>query len=171
MIFRKANNTDIDKIIELINSAYRSGKGWTNEVFLVSGNRTTEDEVLGYIKNAHLFVLEKEEILSVICIEEQGKSAYIGFLAVDTKLQNQGIGKLMLQKAEEYALKTLGLSKFVMVVVSDRKELIEFYLRRGYKKTAKIINYPTNLNVGTPKKDLQVIYLAKEIKCCFRYRH
>jgi len=165
MIFRKANSADIDKIIKLINSAYRSGVGWTNEASLVSGNRTTKDEVVGYINNAHLFVLEKEEILSVICIEEQGKSAYIGFLAVDTKLQNQGIGKLMLEKAEEYALKTLGLSNFVMAVVADREELIEFYLRRGYKKTTRIIDYPTNLNVGTPKKDLQVIYLRKEIIC------
>jgi len=165
MIFRKANSTDIDKIIKLINSAYRSGEGWTNEASLVSGNRTTKDEVVGYINNAHLFVLEKEEILSVICIEEQDKSAYIGFLAVDTKLQNQGLGKLMLQKAEEYALKTLGLRRFVMAVVADREELIAFYLRRGYKKTAKIIDYPTNLNVGTPKKDLQVLYLAKEIRC------
>jgi len=162
MIIRKATNADIDNIIELVNRAYRSGEGWTNEASLVSGNRTTKDEVLGYINNAHLFVLEKEEILSVICIEEQGKSAYIGFLAVDIKLQNQGIGKLMLQKAEEYALITLGLSSFVMAVVADREELIEFYLRRGYKKTAKIINYPTNLNVGTPKKDLKVIYLKKE---------
>jgi len=165
MIFRKANNTDIDNIIELVNRAYRSGEGWTNEASLVSGNRTTKDEVVGYINNAHLFVLEKEEILSVICIEEQGKSAYIGFLAVDTKLQNQGIGKLMLQNAEEYALQTLGLSNFVMAVVADREELIEFYLRRGYKKTAKIIDYPTNLNVGTPKKNLHVIYLKKEIRC------
>jgi len=165
MIFRKAINADIDNIIELVNKAYRSGEGWTNEASLVSGNRTSKDEVLGYIENAHLFVLEKSEILAVICVEEQDKSAYIGFLAVDTKLQNQGIGRLMLQNAEEYALKTLGLSSFVMAVVADREELIEFYLRRGYKKTAKIINYPTNLNVGTPKKDLQVIYLAKEIKC------
>jgi len=71
----------------------------------------------------------------------------------------------MLQKAEEYALKILGLSSFIMLVVADREELIEFYMRRGYKKIAKIIDYPRNLNVGTPKKDLQVIYLAKEIKC------
>jgi len=162
MIFRKATNADIDNIIELVNRSYRSSEGWTNESSLVSGNRTTKDEVLGYIENAHLFVLEKEKIQAVICIEEQEKNAYIGFLAVDTKLQNQGIGKVMLQNAEEYALQTLGLSSFVMAVVADREELIEFYLRRGYKKTAKIINYPTNLNVGTPKKDLQVIYLKKE---------
>jgi ribosomal protein S18 acetylase RimI-like enzyme len=162
MIFRKATNADIDNIIKLVNRAYRSSEGWTNESSLVSGNRTTKDEVLSYIENAHLFVLEKEKIQAVICIEEQNSKAYIGFLAVDTKLQNQGIGKLMLQKAEEYALKTLGLSSFVMAVVADREELIEFYLRCGYKKTAKIIDYPTNLNVGTPKKDLQVIYLKKE---------
>ena len=161
MTFRKATNADIDNIIELVNRAYRSGEGWTNEASLVSGNRTSKDEVLGYMNNAHLFVLEKSEILAVICIEEQDKSAYIGFLAVDTKLQNQGIGKVMLQNAEEYASKTLGLSNFIMALIANREELIEFYLRRGYKKTAKLIDYPTNLNVGTPKKDLQVIYLVK----------
>jgi len=49
MIFRKANNVDVDKIIELVNRAYRSGEGWTNEASLVLGNRTTEDEVVGYL--------------------------------------------------------------------------------------------------------------------------
>jgi ribosomal protein S18 acetylase RimI-like enzyme len=164
MIFRKACSEDINPIVELVNKAYRSGEGWTNEASLVSGNRTSKDEVLSYINNAHLFVLEKEEIISVICIEEQDGIAYIGFLAVNTKFQNQGLGKLMLEKAEEYALKILGLSSFVMAVVSDREELIDFYLRRGYEKTGKIVKYPTNLNVGTPKKNLHVIYLSKKIK-------
>ena len=97
MIFREACSEDINPIVELVNKAYRSGEGWTNEASLVSGNRTSKDEVLSYINNAHLFVLEKEEIISVICIEEHDTNAYIGFLAVNTKFQNQGIGRLMLE--------------------------------------------------------------------------
>jgi ribosomal protein S18 acetylase RimI-like enzyme len=51
-----------------------------------------------------------------------------------------------------------------MVVVSQRKELISYYERRGYTRIGKIKEYPININVGTPKvANLTIEYLEKNL--------
>ena len=40
----------------------------------------------------------------------------------------------ILQLAEQYAINNLTFDKFVMAVVSQRKELISYYERRGYTR-------------------------------------
>ncbi len=165
MQFREATAEDIHEIVALVNIAYRGEKGWTTENALVDGDRTTPAEVLGYITNpkSHLFVLANASIKSVICVEVQNSSAYIGFFAVNPRLQGEGVGKKLLQKAEEFAIKQLNIKHLLMSVLADRVELIEFYERRGYIRTKKIEDYPINLNVGIPKKELKVISLEKSL--------
>ena len=167
MKFRKATTTDIGEILTLVNQAYRGDKGWTNESSFVKGDRVFKEEVVEYLSNPinHLFVLEvNNKIEATICVEEQEKRAYIGFFAVNPNLQSQGIGKKMLEKAETFALKELNISHFLMAVLATRKELIEFYCRRGYVLSDKITTYPKDLNVGTPMvEDLKVVYLEKEV--------
>jgi len=151
MRFRKAILSDINEILTLVNQAYRGAKGWTDESSFVSGDRVAESEVIAYISNleSYLFVLERNnKIEATICVEEKNKKAYIGFFAVNPSLQGQGIGKKMLNYVEKFAL----------------KELIEFYFRRGYILSDKVIDYPKNLKVGKPIiKDLKVIFLEKTI--------
>ncbi|MCF6253795.1 MAG: hypothetical protein L3J38_03515 [Thiomicrorhabdus sp.] len=60
---------------------------------------------------------------------------------------NLGIGDKILSQAERFAAKTLN---HIMIVVSQRTELIACYQRRGYRKTGQIKPYPLNLNVGEP---------------------
>ena len=165
MQFRKATFEEVKEIVELINIAYRGEQGWTTENALVSGERTTANEVIGYISNpkSHLFILFDNAIKAVICVEEQEERAYIGFFAVHPLLQCQGIGKILLQKVEEFAIKTLDIKYLVMSVLSERAELIDFYIRRGYIRTNIIKDYPMNLNVGTPKRELTVVNLVKNL--------
>ena len=165
MQFREATLDDVQEIVELINIAYRGKDGWTTENALVDGDRTRSDEVLGYIINtqSHLFVLADTSVEAVICVEKQNSSAYIGFFAVNPNLQGKGVGKIVLQKAEEFAVETLGVKEFVMSVLADRVELVDFYIRRGYFRTNEIKEYPKGLNVGTPKQELKVITLKKSL--------
>ena len=165
MQFREATIKDIDEIVALVNVAYRGEKGWTTENALVSGDRTTVNEVLEYLSNpkSYLFVLVGNSIKGVICVEEQEKKAYIGFFAVHPLLQGKGVGKELLQKAEKFAINTLGINHFIMSVLADRSELIDFYCRRGYVCTNKLEDYPIHLNVGTPKCELNVVSLVKHI--------
>ncbi len=165
MQFREATLDDVQEIVELINVAYRGKEGWTTENALVDGDRTTSDEVLGYLYDpkSHLFVLVENSVKAVICVEEQNSCAYIGFFAVNPNMQGKGAGKVVLQKAEEFTVENLGVKEFVMSVLVDRVELVDFYIRRGYLPTNEIKEYPKGLNVGTPKQELKVITLKKSL--------
>jgi len=151
----EAKREQIEDICRLVNIAYRGEQGWTKETDLVGGERANETEILGYITdpNAHLLIaVENEEIVSCICIEKKDDNAYIGLFAVHPKLQGTGLGKTILSQAEQYASSNLKAEKYVMVVLSQRKELIEYY------------DYPVHLNVGTPlMNDLTVEYLEKDV--------
>ena len=166
MKFRKAVTSDINEILSLVNQAYRGAKGWTNESSFVSGDRVEESEVLTYISNleSYLFVLEiNNKIEATICVEKREKKAYISFFAVNPNLQAQGIGKQMITNVENFSMNKLNVSQFVIAVLQKRTELIEFYYRRGYIMTDKVIAYPQELNVGKPMiKNLKVIYLEKK---------
>jgi len=164
-VLEVAKAEQIENICDLVNLAYRGESGWTKETNLVGGDRSNANEVQGYISNpnAHLLVVVVDgEIVSCVCIEKDGDRAYIGFFAVHPKLQGAGVGKEILYQAESYASTKLNARKYVMVVVSQRTELIAYYERRGYIRTGNIQEYPTHLNVGVPLKNgLTVEYLEK----------
>ncbi len=74
------------------------------------------------------------------------------------------MGKNILEQVENYTSATLEKNKFVMLVVSQRKELIEYYKRRGYVQTGKTDAYPTGAKVGVPvQTGLAIEYLEKNI--------
>jgi len=69
-----------------------------------------------------------------------------------------------LHQAESYASTKLNAKKYIMVVVSQRTELIAYYERRGYIRTGDIQKYPNHLNVGVPLVDgLTIEYLEKNV--------
>lgn len=164
-VLEEARKEQIEDIRDLVNLAYRGESGWTKETDLVEGARSDTDEVKEYISgpNTHLLVAHREgEIVSRICIEKIEGDAYIGFFAVHPKLQGAGVGKEILSQAERYASNKLNAKKYVMVVVSQRTELIAYYERRGYIRTGSVQEYPTHLNVGVPyESGLTIEYLEK----------
>ena len=153
MTFEPASIDDAESINMLINQAYRGEEGWTRETEIVEGERSSVNDVMELIQNpeTHLFVATIDGVAAAcICIEEKEKQAYIGTFAVNPTFQNQGIGKQALSFAEKHAFNQLGSNKFVMVVISQREELISYYERRGYRRTGEISEYPVHLNVGIP---------------------
>jgi len=163
--FKQANINDAEEIDMLINLAYRGKEGWTKETDIVEGKRSNIKDVHYLIKNqnSHMLIARNHgDLIACICIEEKENKAYIGSFAVSPAQQNIGIGKQVLELAENYASNNLGITEFVMVVISQRKELIEFYERRGYIRTGEIEEYPVHLNVGMPSvKGLTIEYLTK----------
>ncbi len=155
--FRTANKFDAEAIAQLVNKAYRpetGSAGWTHESNLVSGNRTSVGqiaEVMSKPDSVILVGLKCSEIVSCVHVEKNGSYSHIGMLTVNPKLQVTGVGKQMLAHAERYANESFGSEKFIMDVVSSRSELIAFYLRRGYRKTGIVQDYPVSAGVGTPK--------------------
>ena len=84
-------------------------------------------------------------------------------LTVAPELQNSGIGKKLLQKAEIYAL-ALRLSKIVMTVISVREELIAWYKRNGYADTGAREPFPaSDVHIPIAELPLEFVVLKKRI--------
>jgi GNAT superfamily N-acetyltransferase len=147
-----ANINEAQRINDLLNLAYRGKKGWTTEASLVNGDRSNISDVKLSIENS-IFLIYKNnaDLLACICLEPKGDEVYIGSFAVHPDHQAEGLGKLILKAAETYAINELNATKFIMVVLSRRTELITFYERRGYQRSGVNKEYPLHLNVGTPK--------------------
>jgi N-acetylglutamate synthase-like GNAT family acetyltransferase len=155
-IIRIAKKLDVKAITELVNLAYRPGGnliGWTHESELVAGQRTTEQQInLLLSEKSFLFVANiNNQIVACVHLKIEDACAHIGMLATHPQFQERGYGKLMLVYAENYAREALSINKFVMTVITERTELVSFYLRRGYIRTGKIEEYPVSAGVGIPK--------------------
>jgi ribosomal protein S18 acetylase RimI-like enzyme len=158
--FRKALVTDSQIITDFVNSAYRgesSKVGWTTEADLLGGQRTDQERIKELISESdtqiELLTID-DELSGLVLLKKEKHFAYFGMLTVKPNLQNKGVGKMILDHVEKQA-KSWGLSKIKMTVISDRKELISFYERRGYQWTGETENFPEHdQRFGIPKKKL-----------------
>lgn len=161
--FRKATAEDSEAIARLVNQSYRpesSAAGWTHESDLVAGERVSIGQVEAAVSDPNVAVLlglKDREIVTCVQVEKNGTSCHIGMLAVHPPLQGAGIGKEMLTLAEHYGREIFEAKRLVMSVLSARRQLIAFYLRRGYRKTGVIRGYPRTAGVGRPKRPGLVI--------------
>lgn len=164
----KLNSASVDQsqaICELLNSAYRGTDGWTTEVDIISGKRADRNEIETAIKlpNSYFFVVNQQnQLASCIHIVKENNHAQLGFFAVQPSLQSNGLGTYVLEQAEIFARTRLYSKKLLMIVVSQRTELIAFYERRGYRRTGQVENLPAN--IGIPKRmNLTIDYLEKNL--------
>lgn len=153
--FRKAEIEDAEMINDLVNSAYRgdsSKAGWTTEADLLGGQRTDPEGIKEMILKDRLeLIFENETLLGCIYIRKESDAVYFGMLTVKPTLQNRGIGKLLLNRMEELA-REWGYRKIRMTVISSRKELIEYYERRGFRWTGETEPFPEHdPRFGIPK--------------------
>jgi ribosomal protein S18 acetylase RimI-like enzyme len=161
----KAGNDQAQAICDLVNLTYRGEAGWTRETHIIGGDRTSRQEVETTLSrpDGHFFVVSQPHALAAcIYVAQEKEHAYIGFFSVHPGLQGKGLGTYMLEQTEAFALKNMGINKFVMFVISQRPELIAFYQRRGYCRTGRIEAYPLHLGIGVPKiPGLTIEYLEK----------
>lgn len=166
--FRFANLNDAPILVDLLNQAYRPkqalAQAWTHESDIITGERISLKQMQTIIEQSNSVLLiaeDQQNIVGCVHIEKQKDYAYIGMLTVDPQIQSQGLGKSILNYAENYALNTWGIRTFKMSVVETRDTLIAFYVRRGYQHTGTYMEYPMEANVGVPKMDLKLEYLIK----------
>ncbi len=164
MALELAKISDITELSNLLNQSYRGDIGWTKEGHLLHGDRISEKELKDIIldQNLHFLILKNNNnIISCSSIQIKNNIGYFGLFAVKVNIQEKGIGKKVLKLSEDYAKYILNLNKITMIVISQRKELIEYYLRRGYKKTKT--NQEAN-NIGKSKiENLTIDYLEKDL--------
>lgn len=104
---RKARIEDINRLVEVINAAYRNqfGRSWTTEKGYVKGARISKQQLISDLnnKNFELYIAQFEEkIIACIGLTLMREFVEIGTFAIDPDLQNLGIGHRMLNFAEKY---------------------------------------------------------------------
>ncbi len=154
--FKVATANDAQFISDLVNAAYRptgSHKGWTHESELISGERTSPEQILSlFCKYSYVLLsLKNDKLVACIHVEIDGDCAILGMLATNPEFQGLGYGKKILAYAENFSSQKYSVYKYVMKVILSRSELLDFYIRRGYKVTNITYDYPVSAGVGIPK--------------------
>ena len=163
-----ATAADITAITHLLNSAYRgesSKQGWTTEAHLIAGNTRTNEssvkEVMGQQDSVMLkYTDEQSQVTGCVNLQQHGDKVYLGMLSVAPQLQGAGIGKKLLQAAEEYTLQVNGKAVY-MTVISVRTELINWYERYGYKDTGERKPFVEDDVSGTHLQPLEFMVMEK----------
>ena len=165
----KASVEDAPELDNLVNSAYRgdsSRQGWTTEADLLDGTRTDAAAIAELIKTPGTTLLkyvEENKILGCVELRNHDGRLYLGMLTVRPHLQGKGIGKILLNAAEEEAGRRQCSSIF-MTVISVRQILIEWYVRHGYQPTGERKPFAFNdPRFGQPKMKLEFIVLEKKL--------
>lgn len=158
---------DIPELLLLINSAYRgeaAKKGWTHEAELIAGELRAD---AGYLKelmeDANAVILkytENNNIKGCVYLQKQSAKVYLGMLSVAPANQSGGIGKILLNASEEWAVGQQAGS-IIMNVISVRKELIEWYERRGYKDSGIRKAFPNEKRFGVPRNPVEFMVMEK----------
>jgi GNAT superfamily N-acetyltransferase len=171
IVLQIAAQTDADIIALLVNSVYRgenSRKGWTTEADFLEGIRITPEKVREIIAGDNEVIINavrNEQIIGCVHLENAGEYSYLGMLSVDVNFQAKGIGKLLINECERYTKEVWGLNEVKMKVISRRKELIEYYNRRGYFSTGELEEFGSRGDTfGETKEKLYFETLSKKLK-------
>jgi ribosomal protein S18 acetylase RimI-like enzyme len=165
-----ATMADIVDIKNLLNHAYRgqaSRQGWTTEAHLIAGNTRTNDAGLKEImqKPGSIFIKYtngQQQIIACVNLQQHSNKIYLGMFCVLPQLQGGGVGKQMLQAAEQYA-RYLQCTSIYMSVVSVRTELINWYKRSGYADTGERKPFVEDDVSGKHLQPLEFMILEKLI--------
>ncbi len=116
-------------MVHLINSAFVVEK-------FIAGERTDEAEILARMQNGEFFLGcdESGGLVASVYVELRGRRGYFGMLAVDPKRQGNGLGRKMVEAAEEYA-RGKGCTGMDLTVLSLRSELLPLYRKLGYTES------------------------------------
>ncbi|MCZ7415616.1 MULTISPECIES: GNAT family N-acetyltransferase [unclassified Streptomyces] len=176
LAFREATEDDVEPLVALVESAYRgeaSRVGWTTEADLLDGQRTDPDGVRAGLKDPESRVLVAEaggELVACCQLERrpgaEGVAVYFGMFAVRPGLQGGGLGRRVLAEAERTAAELWGARAMEMTVITQREDLIAWYVRRGYTRTGRMSPFPYgDERFGLPRRpDLRFELLVKPLR-------
>jgi len=155
---RVAQVGDAEAVASVINSAFRQA-----ESFLIDRDRIDLETVRELLRTGIFLVAENvADDLGALCgcvyVELRGERSYLGLLSVDPLHQKSGLGSKLMDAAEGYCAKT-GSRFMDLQIVNLRKELPDFYHRKGYIETGTA-PFPPDLN---PKLPCHFVKMSKPL--------
>ena len=126
---RTAAQSDIDTLARLINAAFRV------EQPFIEGDRTNPNGVRAYMEKGKFLLAEDATGLAgCVYVELRGDRGYLGLLGVDPSRQGTGLGRKLMDAAENF-FRRAGCVAVDLRVVSARTLLPSFYRHLGYLET------------------------------------
>jgi GNAT superfamily N-acetyltransferase len=123
---RDATDDDATAIAALVNQAFLV------ERFFVDGDRTSPAEISRRLDKGTFLLAETEgRLVACVYVELRGERGYFGMLSVDPSRQGEGLGRLLIDAAEDRC-RSRGCRRMEIHVVDVREELPPFYRRLGY---------------------------------------
>ena len=126
---RIATAADLHVIIPVVNAAFAI------ETFL-DGTRTDETRIAEMAEKGEFLIGEDSSgrVVASDYVENRGKRGYFGMLAVEPSRQGTGLGRRIVEAAEEHC-RSQGCKYMDIAVLSLRPELLPLYRKLGYAET------------------------------------
>jgi GNAT superfamily N-acetyltransferase len=126
---RFAQSSDTEALAQLINAAFRV------EQPFIEGDRIDSEGVRSYMAKGKFLLAEHSAGLAgCVYVELRGDRGYLGLLGVDPSRQGTGLGRKLMDAAENFFLET-GCRAIDLRVISARTPLPAFYRHLGYRET------------------------------------
>ena len=124
-----ASPADTEALARLINAAFRV------EQPFIEGDRTSPGGVLAYLEKGKFLLAESAAGLAgCVYVELRANRGYLGLLGVDPLQQGAGLGRKLMDAAEDY-FRESGCVAVDLRVISARTPLPAFYRHLGYLET------------------------------------
>ncbi len=169
---RRATLDDLPALHCLVERSYRgeaARKGWSHEADLLEGQRTDPGELTDILTQPDRLMLAAEEdgrLIGCVQVSDRGEGvATLGMLSVEPKLQAAGLGRRLIEAAEDAAREAFHARRMRMTVIRQREPLIAWYERRGYRRTGGVEPFPMDdPRFGLPlRRDLEFAVLEKPL--------
>lgn len=137
--YRTANISDAEALVPLINRAFEV------ELDFFTSERIDLKETLEHLQKGTFLLAETGgQLAGCNYVEPRGDAGYFGLLSVHPDHQGHGLGKTLIEQAEDLC-RAAGCSLMQIRVLNHRTELPPFYEKLGYSVvcTEEVEQVPT----------------------------
>jgi GNAT superfamily N-acetyltransferase len=153
---RVAQPSEVIAAIPLVNDAF------SVETFF-EGPRTDEAEMMKRLSTGTFLIatdIVNHRTVAIVYVEVKAHRGYFGMLAVDPACQGTGLGRRMVESAEEFC-RRVGCTHIDIHVLNLRTELPPFYRKLGYTESGTAELHPVSgLKAGLK---CHIIVMSKQL--------
>ena len=143
-----AKSADLHALKALLEAAYRGDsarRGWNHEADILDDERVAPGELERMLADpAFTMLMAKQgtDLIGCVAVTRKDETlAYLGMLCVRPDLQSAGLGRILLDAAEDHA-RAQGIAAMEMTVIDSRDTLIAWYERRGDARMGETRPFP-----------------------------
>jgi GNAT superfamily N-acetyltransferase len=126
---REGGIADIDAFTRLVNTAFAV------ERFILDEERIDQGQRAGLFRTGKILLAEQDRsLVGGVYLELRDASGYLGLLSVEPSRQRQGIGRHLVNTAENW-FRSQRRSIVQLQIINVRRELLDVYRRPGYRET------------------------------------